>query len=72
MGLIHFVCVHSKENTTEDYFGCEGVDHCYHKTSDESFTAALLLRHLFNLGHYCPYGALTFLKIPSFSDHVVL
>lgn len=34
--------------------------------------SALLLPHLFNPEHYCPCGALTPLKIPSFSDHLLL
>lgn len=34
--------------------------------------SALLLQHLFNSQHYCPYGALTSLKIPSFGDHLLL
>lgn len=34
--------------------------------------SALLLPHLFNPEHYCPCGALTPFKIPSFSDHLLL
>lgn len=34
--------------------------------------SALLLRHLFNPEHYCPYGVLTSLKFPSFGDHLLL
>lgn len=34
--------------------------------------SALLLPHLFNPEHYCPYGALRSLKIPSFGDHLLL
>lgn len=34
--------------------------------------SALLLPHLFNSAHYCAYGALTPLEIPSLGDHLLL